>query len=187
MNFPQIQMQSQMGKIEISQTRGKQEITQPNAELKIEQPASEMKIQTTQSKLTIDQTKAWEDMNLMSVLRSSEKFAEEGKAGLQEGIARRAGQGRQMMEIEHQGQVFVNQAISNSERPSKNLNIAFIPSPFAVKVDYIPSQVHIDVQRNEPIIDATPHYPEHDYVPGKVSINMAQYPHLDIDITDTEL
>src|SRR5699024_12033047 len=126
MNCPQIQMQSKMGQIEISQTRRKQEITQPKAELSIKQPSAEIEIRTTPSRLIIDQTKAWEDMNLMSVLRSSEKFAEEGKTGLQEGIARRAEQGRQMMEIEHQGQVFVNQAISNSERSSKNLNIAFM-------------------------------------------------------------
>ncbi|HLQ97068.1 MAG TPA: DUF6470 family protein [Candidatus Dormibacteraeota bacterium] len=187
MNFPQIQMQSQMGQIEISQTRGKQEITQPKAEPSIKQPSAEMEIGTTPSRLTIDQTKAWEDMNLMSVLRSSEKFAEEGATAIQEGTARRAEQGRQMMEIEHQEQIFVNQAISNSKRPSKNLNIAFIPSSFAVKIDYKPSQVHIDVQRNDPIIDAIPHYPEHHYNPGEVSIKMAQYPYLEIDVADTEL
>src|SRR5699024_11755166 len=115
MNFPQIQMQSQMGQIEISQTRGKQEITQPKAEPSIKQPSAEMEIGTTPSRLTIDQTKAWEDMNLMSVLRSSEKFAEEGATAIQEGTARRAEQGRQMMEIEHQEQIIVNQAISNSK------------------------------------------------------------------------
>lgn len=181
MKLPQIQLQSQMAKINISQTEGKQEITQPKAELSIQQPPADLSFHTTPSKLTIDQTQAWEDLNLMSILKRNAMFAKEGGQAILEGMARRAQQGRELMQIEQKGDPLISQAIANGSRKIKDINIKFIPSPFSVKIDYKPSNVDIHVETNKPIVDATPRYPKHHYEPGKVYVDMKQYAELEID------
>lgn len=181
MQLPQIRMQSQMARISIHQTSGKQEIRQPEASFSIQQPEAKMTIRTTPSKLQIDQTKAWEDMNLMHIFRRIEKFANAGLQGAHEGTARRVQQGDERMRIENKGNPIASQAIQNGFDQMKQLGIKFIPSVFAVKIDYQPSDVSIDVQANKPIIRAEAHQPEHRYTPGNVAVGMKNYRSLDID------
>lgn len=181
MQFPQIRMESQMAKISIQQSQGMQEIRQPKADLSIEQPKAEISIRTNPSKLTIDQTQAWEDMNIMSPLRRTEKLAQEGYQGFLEGTERRARQGTELMRIENKGDPLIGQAIENGYGGMKTLGITFIPSPFSVKMNYEPADVQIDVQTNKPVINATIRKPEHDYSRSQVEIQMKQYEHLEID------
>jgi len=184
MNIPQIRMQSQMAQIEINQASAKQYIEQPHAEMSIQQPAASLSIHTTPSKLQIDQTKAWEDMNLMHITSRNERFAQEGLRAVQEGMARRAVQGRQLMMIENDGNPIKDQAVANSQNPKKQLGITFIPSPFSVKINYQPSEVNIDVQTNKPVIDVQRNDPEFHYEPGYVNISMKQFQELDIDFVN---
>lgn len=181
MQFPQIRMTSEMAKISIEQIPGRQEIRQPKADLSIEQPSAELSIRTSPSKLTIDQTQAWEEMNLMSTLKSSEQHAKEGMQGVQEGTTRRAEQGTALMRIENGGDPINDQAIMNGHKQMKNLGITFIPSPFAVKYHYEPSDVQIDATVNKPLIDAKRNEPEHQYEQGEVRVDMKQYESLTID------
>ncbi|MFA1821344.1 DUF6470 family protein [Virgibacillus oceani] len=181
MNIPQIRMHSQMAQIEINQTAAKQYIEQPKAEMSIQQPAATLSIHTTPSRLQIDQTQAWEDMNLMHITRRNEQFAAEGLQAVQEGISRKAAQGRQLMMVEQEGNPIVSQAVTNSLNPAKQLGITFIPSPFSVKINYQPSEVDIDVQRNEPVIEVLRNDPEIHYEPGSIDIRMKQLQELNID------
>ncbi|WP_217588518.1 DUF6470 family protein [Lentibacillus saliphilus] len=181
MEMPQIRMQSQMGRIAIHQTKGVQRIEQPRADLSIEQPKANLTIRTDKGKLTIDQTKAWADMNLMNITERNTQHAREGLQAAIEGAARRATQGRALMEIEHKGNPIIQQAGENSTRPHKKLGITFIPSAQSVEINYEPAQVEINAQANEPIINATMQKPIHDYEPGRVNIEMEQYPNLEID------
>ena len=114
MELPQIRMQSQMAKISLSTQASRQEIRQPKADLSIQQPHAEISMRTTPSKLTIDQTGAWEDMNLRSVFRLTEKFAQDGKQAVAEGTGRRASQGTELMKIENKGNPLVSQAFQNA-------------------------------------------------------------------------
>jgi hypothetical protein len=184
MNIPQIRMQSQMAQIEISQTPAKQSIRQPKAEMSIQQPAASLSIQTTPSRLQIDQTQAWEDMNLMHITRRNEKFAEEGLRAVQEGVAKKAVQGKELMMIEKEGNPIVAQAVTNSQKPKKQLAITFIPSPFSVKINYQPSEVNIEVQTNKPVIEVQRNNPEIQYEPGSVDIRMKQFQDLNIDFVN---
>lgn len=184
MQMPQIQMQSQMAQITIEQSAGKQEIRQPKADLSIQQPTSDVSIQTTPSRLTIDQTQAWEDVNLMSTARLIEKSSQEGQSGLFEGMSRRAEQGSELMKIEAGGDAIVQQAIVNGHNQMKMIGMKYIPSHFAVKINYQPSEVHIDAQANRPIIEARANSPEHTYDPGMVDIRIKNYQQLDIDFTN---
>ncbi|WP_164218345.1 DUF6470 family protein [Virgibacillus sp. YIM 98842] len=181
MNIPQIRMQSQMAQIEISQTAAKQYIRQPAAEISIQQPPASLSIQTTPSRLQIDQTQAWEDMNLMHISRLNEKFAKEGLRAVQEGMAKKAAQGRELMMIENEGAPVIEQAMTNSQDPVKQLGINFIPSPFSVKINYQPSDVEIDVQVNKPVIEVERNNPQIHYEPGSVDIRMKQFQELNID------
>lgn len=182
MNIPQIRMQSQMVKNEIQQTAGKLYMRQPQAEMSIQQPAASLSIHTAPARLQIDQTQAWEDMNLMSITKRNEKFAQEGLQAVQEGTARRAAQGRELRTIETEGNPIAAQAAVNSRKPAKELGIAFIPSPFAVDIDYLPAEVYIDVQTNEPVIDVQTKEPEFYYEPGSVDNRMKQLQELNIDV-----
>ena len=181
MKFPQIRMESQMARIGIEQTSGKQEIHQPKAEMTIEQPKADLSIHAAQGRLTIDQTEAWEEMNLMSTMRFIDKTAQEGKQQLLEGVARRAEQGTELMRIEHDGQPIIDQALINGHRQQKSLSIDFIPSPFSVKINYIPGDLHIEATANRPHIHARQNKPEHYYERGDVHIYMEQYESLTID------
>lgn len=182
MHFPQLTMTSQMGKIQINQRPATQEIRQPRAEVSIRQPQAEVTMYTTPAKLTIDQTQAFEDMNLMNILRRTQKNAAEGRQALIEGIGRRAEQGRQLMEIENKGNPISSQAITNSEPPDNGLGITFIPSHFSVKQHYEPSEVHIDVKTNQPEIHANPQSAAITYQAGELEISMLQYPSLQIEV-----
>ncbi|MFD1849021.1 DUF6470 family protein [Oceanobacillus bengalensis] len=187
MQIPQIRLQSVPAKIQIEQIDAKQEIRQPKAELSIQQPAATMSIQSEPGKLQIDQTRAWEDMNRMHVFRLNEKFADEGKQKVLEGTGRRASEGTEMMKIEHAGNIVASQAVRNAFEEMKPINIAFIPSPFSVKVNYEPGEVVVDVKQNKAIIEATAHKVEHQYQPGKVDIRLSQHPSLEINFVNVEI
>ncbi|WBX78642.1 DUF6470 family protein [Virgibacillus salarius] len=184
MKFPQLRMHSQMAKIQIEQIHGDQTIRQPKADLSIQQPRAEVTITKTPSKLEIDQTKAFADMNRMSIIKRNEQFAEKGKSAVLEGMGRRAQQGTELMKIERDGDSIVNQAVQNSQSPQKSLGIAFIPSLFSVKVNYQPSKVHIDVKTNKPIIEAKQNKVEHHYKQGEVAVSMKQYQDLTIEVVN---
>lgn len=180
-------MESQLAQIQIHTTPAKLEMNQPNADLKIKQPPAEISIRTTPGKLEIDQTKAWEDMNLMSIMKRNKIFAEEGLQKVKEGIARRARQGNALMKIEHGGNPIVNQAIENSFDGMKRLGLTFIPSRFSVKINYEPATIDIEVKRNKPIIEATPQKVIHRYQPGSVETSLKQRNSLEIDVVNIEI
>ncbi|RDW15667.1 DUF6470 family protein [Oceanobacillus chungangensis] len=186
MQLPQIRMQSQHAEIQIHTTNAKQRIEQPKADLVIHQPQAQISIQTTPAMLDIDQSKAWEDMNLMSILKRNERHAEEGMRAIAQGTARRASEGTELMKIENGGSPLINQAIRNGHDQSKSLGIKFIPSPFAVKFNYQPAEVHIDVEINQPTIEATPNKPIMTYQPGKVETSLKQREDLQISFTNLE-
>ncbi|OQP01864.1 hypothetical protein IC801_07180 [Geobacillus sp. 44B] len=184
MKLPQIRLQSTFAKIAIETTPPVQEIKQPPAELDLRQPPAEMKIETTPAKLTIDQTKAWEDMNLKSIFRLIEEFAQKGYEDWLEGIARVSRQGDELMRIEDGGNPIPDQAKENSEEPMYDFNIGWIPSLFSVKTNFEPAKVHIDVKVHQPIIRTKTNKPMIHYTPGKVAIDLAQRNSLKIDFVN---
>ncbi|MED4988803.1 DUF6470 family protein [Parageobacillus toebii] len=184
MQLPQIRLQSTFAKIAIKTTPPVLEIKQPLAELDLQQPPAEMKIETTPAKLTIDQTKAWEDMNLKSIFRLIEEFAQKGYEDWLEGLAQVSRQGDELMRIEDGGNPIAEQAKENSEDPIYDFNIGWIPSLFSVKTNFEPAKVHIDVKVHQPIIRAKINKPMIHYTPGKVTIDLAQHNSLKIDFVN---
>lgn len=181
MQMPQVQLQSHQAKISLHTTDAAVNIQQPKAEQSIRQPQAEIRMHTTPSKLTIDQTQAWNDMDLKSVFKRTEDFAQLGKKSNLEGIARRVQEGKEMMEIEKGGDPIVAQAKRIDERKLKDFALGWIPSRFSVKIDYQPSDLDIDVNINAPEIKNTSNKPQVTYERGQVDTGILQYQSLKVD------
>jgi Family of unknown function (DUF6470) len=181
MQMPQVRLQSQQAKISINTTDATVNIRQPEAEQTIRQPQAEITMHTTPSKLTIDQTQAWNDMDLKSIFKRTEDFAELGKKSYLDGIARRVQEGKEMMQIEKGGDPIVAQAKRIDEKMLKDFALGWIPSQFAVKTDYQPSELDINVKINRPEITNTPQKPQINYEKGQVDTGIAQYQSLKVD------
>lgn len=187
MHIPQIRLESTNAQISIKTNLAVNNISQPMADLTIEQPKADLQINTTPSKLTIDQTEARSDIDLKSIARRTEEFAQQGKSGLLEGIARRAQQGEELMKIENPGNPVASQAKTNSQKEMKEFGLAFIPSYGSVKINYEPSKVEINVKANKPNINVQVNKPIYDYQPGNVDISLQRRNDLKIDFEMIDL
>ncbi len=171
-----------MGRIGIQQQMAQLSIEQPKADLTIEQPKADLSIETVKGKLTIDQSQVWADMNLMPTTEWNYQWINEAKQIAQEGVARRAEEGIALIDIQNGDNAIVELAIQNGHRHPKTLTIDYIPSVFAVKINYQPSELNIDVQENKPKIDVQINKPMVDFKSGHVDIWMEQYPSIEIDV-----
>lgn len=187
MNIPQIRLESNFIRMGLHIEKPKQEIEQPPAVLSIQQPKAKLEIETTPGRLTIDQTKAREDVDLKSVGRRVEEFAQMSYQDWFNGLERRASQGRELMEIENGGNPIASQSKFNSEGPEKQFNIGWIPSPFSVKLQYEPAKVVIEAEPQKPKIDVEIRKPVHQYTPGKVSTEILEKNSLSIDFIDIKI
>ncbi|WP_110112535.1 DUF6470 family protein [Bacillus sp. CGMCC 1.16541] len=181
MRLPQIRLESTSAKVNVQTVPAKMEQSQPAADLSIQQPQAEMTIERTPSQLSIDQTKAWEDMDLKHISRRVEEAVDQGHEDWLAGIARRAQEGEDLMRIEDGGNPIPDHAKQNSESPTYDFNIGWIPSPGGVKIGYTPGKVDIRWKTNAPIIQSSINKPVLNYEPGKVNVSMAQYSSLKID------
>lgn len=184
MKVPQIRIQSQFAQIGMEQQLSKIYIQQPKADLSIEQHHAKMVMETKKGELVIDQTQAWEEANLMSTIRLIKKQATEGLQAVTEGTARRAEQGTELMKIEQNHDAIYKQSLENGFKQQKTVSLKYIPSSFSVKIDYIPTEVHIDFITERPTIEATPNRPIIDFERGYINIYMEQYESLDIDVVN---
>lgn len=184
MRLPQIRTETTMAAIAIDTKNAVVHIQQPQAELDIQQPRAEMMIERTPSKLTIDQTAAWESMDLKSIRKRIEEFAENGRKEWLEGISRRIQEGNDLMKIENKGNPIVQHAEKNGMRPEKQFNIGFIPPLFSVKTNYEPTKLDIEWKVNKVINNTKTNKPIVEFEPGEVQTTLRQTNSLDIDFVN---
>lgn len=185
MNFPQIRLQSQMAKIELTTNPAKQSIQQPGPDLDLQQPPAELHITRTPSKLLIDQTEARADIDLKSIRRRVEEFAKNGYQEWLNGIARRAQEGNELMRIEKKGNPIASISKENSKLyPTYDFNIGFVPKAGSVKIDFEPTKLDIEWEIKKPINNTTARKPIIDYQPGSVDVRIKQYQDLKIDFAN---
>lgn len=181
LQIPQLQIQTTRGMIGLQTTKPVQEIEQPSATLDLQQPQAVLTMKTTKPRLTIDTTEARAEMDLKSSFRRTEEMAQYARSAAFNGIARRAQNGRELMEIENGGNPnasFANQAF---RQPYSSLNIQFIPSYGSVKVTFEPGNVDIQVEPQKVMNNSRVNKPIHTYTPGKVSVELLQHPSIQID------
>lgn len=185
MRFPQIQIRTYDIIMDWQIHDPVQIIRQPRATQHIEQPAAILDIHTTRGQLLIDSSQARRDIGLIGPLESIENYAKKGKKAALDGIARRAREGRQMMENAGKGlgrKIIQNIAKQNHGPKPVKLNIKFVPSVGSVKIDYIPGKTEINITPQKPKIDVQVNKPIHEYTPGKVTGEVLQYPRVEIDV-----
>lgn len=180
MDIPQIRIETIKGKIDITKRQGQLSIEQPQGELQIEQPQATLNIKKKPGKLTIDQTRAREDVDLKSIRRRNEEFAQVGKQTLLNGISRRIQEGEQLMKIENGFSAISSIAKQNIEGKIKQFGLGFIPKTGSVNVSYDPGEVKVEFSPNKPKIDYKVIKPTVDFHPDEIVIEMNQYPSLKI-------
>ncbi|MCM3238368.1 DUF6470 family protein [Heyndrickxia oleronia] len=182
MELPQIRMQSQMAKIEMTTNPAIQSIEQPGPDLDIQQPPAELHITRTPSMLYIDQTEARADIDLKSIRRRVEEFAQNGYQEWLNGIARRSQEGNELMRIENGGNPIANIAKQNGKLfHTFDFNIGYVPKAGSVKLEYVPTKLDIQWELHKPVNNTIARKPIINYQPGTVDIRMKQYQDLKID------
>ena len=180
MNIPKLQIHTTNAKLGLNIHDPQQHIEQPPADLEIKQPPAEITIDVQKGELFIDASEARSYYGFKTVQELEKIAAQKGYQDSLEGIARRAREGYQLMNIGKNRNAI--QAIAKSKTNDiKKLGIAFIPKANTVKIQYNPATVDIDVKRNDPIINVKINKPIHKYTPGKVDLEMLQMPSVKID------
>lgn len=184
MNIPQIQIQTQDIQLEMHTTKPVQTIRQPKATQTIEQPRAIVEIQTTPGKLLIDSSQARKDIGLLSPKESVLEYAKKGRQAVLNGIAQTVKEGNQMMYSAGKGNgSIISKLVKEKTMPKvAPINIKFVPSYGAVKIDYIPAKVNIEAIPQKPKIKAQVNRPIHEYTPGDVKIDVIQLPSVEISI-----
>ncbi|RUL54185.1 DUF6470 family protein [Lysinibacillus antri] len=181
MNVPKLQLQSTNAQIGLNIQKPIQEIKQPQANLDLQQPQAKMSIETTKSKLSIDSFEARESMDFKNSRSRTAEIAQQSKQEGLEGIGRRAQEGQELMNIQNGGNPIAEQAKRRGRQPYSSINIKFIPQADSVKINFEPAKVDIQVEPQKVINNSTANKPSHNYTPGKVKVEMLQYPSLKID------
>lgn len=185
MNIPQIRLQSQMAQIEMTTNQPKQSIEQPGPDIDLQQPPAELHINRTPSVLSIDQTEARADVDLKSIRRRIEEFAQNGYQEWLNGIARRAQEGNELMRIENGGNPIASIAKQNGKfLPTYDFNIGYVPKAGSVKIDFQPTKLDIQWDIKKPVNNTKARKPIIDYQPGTVDIRLKQYQDLQIDFAN---
>ncbi len=182
MNIPQLEIQTTRGILGLQITKPTQEIEQPRAILSQQQPAAILEMSTTKSKLSIDTTENRADLDLKSVFKRTEEYAQLGKQGVLEGIARRAQEGQQLVQIENGGNPIVDIAKHTATPPPASLGIRFVGDRTKLQMSFQPGSLDIQVTPQKPVNDVTIQRPIHHYTQGKVTGNMEQWPSIQIDV-----
>lgn len=180
LNIPKLQIHRIDAKLGLSIQYPRQHIEQPPADLQIKQPPAELSINVQEGQLFIDASQARAEYGFKTIKELEKMAAKKGNQDLLDGIARRAKEGYQLMNIGKNNNALQSIAKSKISPKSKPLGIAFIPSA-KVKLEYKPADVEINVTANEPIINTKINKPIHDYTPGKVNMELLQYPSVKID------
>lgn len=183
MQLPQIRLQSTFAKLGLNIEKPVQEIQQPKAEMNISQPNAEMEIQRVAPSFEMDSYEARADLDLKSVRRRIEDFAQDGYQGWLDAMAKMSQQGDQMMRVYQNKNAIADIGRENGSDPIREFNIAFLPRAGSFKISYDPGSLEINWTTHKPEIEVTQEKPVISYTPGKVSGYMETWNDLKIDFT----
>ena len=183
MKLDQIQIHTTDAKVDLHISDPVQHIEQPRAQQHIEQPAATLEIHSEAAKLFIDSSQAYRDLGLLTPKESVEQYAQKGKEKVMEGIARRASEGDQMMNIgKNSGNAIQQIAASKVFRAPPQMAITWKPSVGAVKIHYQAGNLDINIQPHKPRIDVKIGKVVHDYTPGDVTGILVQNPSVETTV-----
>jgi hypothetical protein len=187
MQVPQIRLQQTHANIALRITQPVQELQQKPAELSIKQESAKMSIENKPSQLRIDDEQFWNDLGFKSIPTLSQENAQQGRDAALDFIATKAQEGDQLAKIEHKSDAIVGIVNEKVLQPKADFNIAFIPSPGSVKIQFTPAELHINWKKGGADIQVTPNKVIHNYTPGKTEVYLQQRQQLQIDFVGTNV
>jgi len=180
-DFPQVKITTRDAKIGLNIQNAQIKMKQHKAEVSIQQPQAEQTIRQHPPKLRIDQTNAWSNLGLKSIIERTNDTAQHANQVHHQGLARIAREGDELMSIESGGNPIASQAKRNS-----GWNFDYKPGGMTVhdlvSFNYEPGRAEISTKRQEPVIEATPRKPQLQYQRGNVSVQTEQYADVQIDV-----
>ncbi|MBM7657258.1 DUF6470 family protein [Sporolactobacillus spathodeae] len=181
---PHLEMHQVFGQIKIATQNATQSIRQPKAEQSIEQPKAKMTITRQPAIIAIDQSAGWNNMDLKSASVRIREAAEAGSQAVLDGIARRAEEGQQLLQLgKNKGQnMFARFAADHVADAviGTRYSTGTTPASEAVRYQVTPAELSVNWQTFQPQVSAVTHAPEINVSPGQVDVSMARYPSLDI-------
>jgi hypothetical protein len=185
--FPQIRLHQTYAQIGLRITQPVQEIQQKPAELSLKQESAQMSIENKPSQLIINDEQFWNDLGFKSIPTISQESAQHGRETVLDYIATKAQEGDQLAKIEHKSDAIVGIVTEKVLQPKADFNIAFIPSPGSVKIQFTPAELHINWKKGGADIQITPNKVIHHYTPGKTEVYLQQRQLLQIDFVGTNI
>lgn len=184
MRIPQIQLTITDIQMNTNVTDAKQHIQQPHATQHIEQSAAKLEIHTKDAKVLIDNSQLWRDLGLKPTGELISEYAEKGRQANLKAIAQKMSEGSQLRETAGKGQNAVQQMAVQKfgPKPTNNINIKFIPSYNAVKINVQPGDVDIRITPQDVKIDVKVNKPIINYTPGEISGTMIVRPDVQTDV-----
>ncbi|WP_025786011.1 DUF6470 family protein [Sporosarcina sp. D27] len=181
MQMPQLQIQTTPGKLGLNIEMPVQQIEQPRAIIDQQQPAAILEISTTKPQLSLDTTAVREDIDMKSVFKRTEEYAQLGRQAALDGVGRRAVEGQQLLRIENGGNAIADLAKQNGTPPPAPLGIRFVANRSKILMSISPGTTTVNVTPQKPVFNAQVNKLIHTYTPGKVTGTMEQYPSIQID------
>ncbi|MCM3756433.1 DUF6470 family protein [Sporosarcina aquimarina] len=181
MQMPELQIQTTPGKLGLNIEKSVQQIEQPRATIDQQQPAAILEISTTKPQLSLDTSAVREDIDMKSVFKRTEEYAQLGRLAAIDGVGRRAEEGQQLLRIENGGNAIADLAKQNGTPPPAPLGIRFVANRSKIQMSITPGSLTINATPQKPIFNAQITKPMHMYTSGKVTGTMEQYPSIQID------
>ena len=173
MRIPQIQISQGYAKIDLRIQKPKVEIEQKRADVSITQKPAQLKVERINGSIDVDTTEARANMDLKSVKRRIEEFADLARQDLLEGISSRGADGDRMASIQNKADSIGSLAMDKMLETSET----YAP----------PDKLNIDWTINKPEITISPNKPTINHIWGNVETYVKQKNWLKIDVPSIEL
>lgn len=161
-----LDMKTHLPKVEMENIRPQLQISQPSG------------------KLTIDSTDYYHSIGIKTRAALSQENADRGKKAVLEGIAAIVEKGNRLAQISSPSNAIADMAFESRFKGKGELSFEPIVAPSIhyeaspAQIEVIPGKINYNLVRGR--VDA-------DYQPGKVDIQVTQYPRLDISIVDVKV
>jgi hypothetical protein len=152
--------------------------------MEMETTPPKLDIQQPQGKLTIDSTEYYNSVGLKTRTALMRDFADEGKRAVMEAIAATVEEGNRLLNIAKEPDAITSMAFETRFSEQGKLEWTPIAAPV---IRYDASKPQIELVRGRVDFTPRPGGTEYEYQPGKIDIQVTQYPSLEISVVDIRI